>query len=233
MKRLYAAMVLVILGIAAPALSQPCKIGVDAPPVGFWSWAPGSQIKVYVLESDFTESEVPFLLAPIESWNAFSDATGSRVNFEYKGRTIGPVYRENCLTIRRGVVFDSSKRHLSELHAYSAAQDRVMTWANIVIDQRLTKPETLTNAVAHELGHSFGLLDCYSCKKSSTVMIQFKDVNISNEMNGPSTCDVAQVKAAYQAVAAQRRRAPRQRQVVVDEGEEPVEDDTPVVVPKL
>lgn len=230
MKPLFAALVVLILSVT-PALSQ-CKVGVDAPPAGFWTWAPGSQIKVYVLESDFKESEVAFLLAPLKNWNAFSAATGSNVNFEYKGRTVTPLYCENCLTIRRGTVFDKSKRHLTELQTYSAARDRIMTWANIVIDPRLTNFKTLTNAVAHELGHSFGLLDCYSCKESRTVMIQFKNVNVSNEMNGPSNCDVAQVKAVYETVVAQRRNAPRQRLVVVDEGEDPVEDDTPVIIPK-
>ena len=232
MKLLVAAIIALVLSVTATPASAQCKVGVDAPPVGFWTWAPGSQIKVYVLESDFKESEVAFLLAPLKTWSAFSDATGSKVDFEYKGTTVKPLYCENCLTIRRGLVFDKAKRHLTELQTYSAARDRIMTWANIVIDPRLTNPETLTNAVAHELGHSFGLHDCYSCQKRSTVMVQFKNVNISNEMNGPSSCDVAQVKAVYETVVAQRRRAPRQRLIVVDDGEEPVEDDTPVIIPK-
>lgn len=223
----------ILLMTATSALSQSsCKVGVQAAPVGFWTWAPGSEIKVYVLESDFEASEVAFLLAPLKTWNAVSDATGSKVKFEYKGTTAKPVYCEDCLTIRRGPVFDKSKRHLTELQTYSAARDRIMTWANIVIDPRLTNPKTLTNAVAHEMGHSFGLLDCYSCEESSTVMIQFKNVNVSNEMNGPSGCDVAQVKGVYQTVAIQLRHARRQRPIVVDEGEEPIEDDTPVIVPK-
>jgi len=107
-----------------------------------------------------------------------------------------------------------------------------MTWATIVIDPVLTSPKTLTNAVAHELGHTFGLLDCYSCKQESTVMIQFKTVNASNEMDGPTACDVVQVKRAYHVLAAQLKRLPQPKPIVVDEGEEPVEDDTPVVVPK-
>lgn len=231
MKRLFMAMVLFLLSAAGtPALSQSCKVGVHAAPVGFWTWAPGSQIRVYVLESDFDDREVPFLLVPLKTWNAISDVTGSQVKFEYKGKTASPLLCENCLTIIRGVVFDKSKRRLSELRAYSQAQNRIVTWASIVIDPRLTNSKTLTNAVAHELGHSFGLLDCHSCKDSSTVMIQFKDVNVSNQMDGPSGCDITQVKAVYQAVAL--RRMPRPKVMVIDEGEEPVEDDTPVVVPK-
>jgi len=232
-RRFLAAMLIMFAALAAPVLAQSsCKVGVEAAPVGFWTWTPKSNIKVYVLAGDFSDSDVGYLLAPLASWNAVSEATGSNVSFEYQGTTATPLQCENCLTIRRGQVFDKANRHLTELQTYSARRNQIMTWAGIVIDPRLTKPRTLTNAVAHELGHSFGLLDCHSCKQGSTVMIQFKTVNVSNEMNGPTGCDVAQVKRVYDLVTAKLKRAPRVKPVVVDEGEEPVEDDTPVVVPK-
>lgn len=225
-------MVLVVIAATAqPSLSQSCKVGSQAPPVGFWTWAPGSLIQVYVLDGDFADSELSFLLAPLETWNAVSNATGSSVKFIYKGTTANALYCENCLTIRRGRVFDESARHLTELRTYSGMRNRIMNWASVVIDPRLTNGETLTNAVAHELGHSFGLLDCFSCRDRSTVMNQFRDVNVSNEMNGPSRCDVAQVKAVYDAVAVELKRAPRPKADIVDESEEPVDDDTPVIIP--
>jgi hypothetical protein len=224
--------VLILLAPAMPVMSQSsCKVGVQAPAVGFWTWAPGSEVKVYVLKNDFKDNELAFLLAPLSTWNAVSDATGSKVKFEYKGTTARPLSCENCLTIRRGLVFDKSKRHLTELTTYSAPRNRTIIWASIVVDPLLATPTTLTNAVAHELGHSFGLLDCYSCKEKSSVMIQFKDVNVSNGMDGPSGCDLAQVKTVYHALAAELRRTPRPKPVV-DEGEEPVDDDTPVVIAK-
>jgi hypothetical protein len=218
-----------VSSLAAQSLS--CKVGVGAAPVGFWSWAPESKISVYVAESDFKPDELEYLLAPLSPWNAVSETTGSRVEFEYKGLVNGPRYCENCVTIVRGTVFDKSKRHLTELRTYSAARNRIMTWASIVIDPLLTNPKALTNALVHELGHSFGLLDCYSCKQGSTVMIQFKSLNVSNDMDRPSACDVAQVKLAYQTLAAQLKRA-RQTSLVADEGEEPADDDTPVVIRK-
>lgn len=202
-----------------PALGQ-CKVGT-----GYWSWAPESKVEVRIVSTDFAEAELPFLLAPLASWNSVSTATGSKVKFEFKGTTETPQYCRNCLTIKRGHVFDKSTRHLTELQTYGDARTRHINWATIVIDPRLTNPETLTNAVAHELGHSFGLLDCYSCKQKSSVMIQFRKVNVSNDMDGPTPCDVARVKAVYQKQIAVIRK-------VVDEGEEPVDDDTPIVVPR-
>lgn len=225
---------LITLATIAPLMAQPssCQIGKAAAPIGFWTWAPESKINVYIVESGFKPDELPYLLAPFSSWNSVSNATGSKVKFEYQGLVSGPLYCENCLTIVRGQVFDKSKRHLTELRTYSAARNRIMTWANIVVDPLLTNSKALTNALAHELGHSFGLLDCYSCKKNSTVMIQFKSVNVPNDMDRPSACDVSQVKLAYQTVAAQLKRVTQTKPLEVDEGEEPVDDDTPVVVRK-
>lgn len=128
----------------------------------------------------------------------------------------------------RGKVFDKTKRHATELHTYSAHADQIMTWAQIVIDPVLTNPRALTNALAHELGHNFGLIDCYSCKSRSTVMIQFKSMNEPNEMEGPTACDVAQVKAAYKELAVHVLPSPKVDEVA-DEGEEPEDDDTPMV----
>lgn len=59
-------------------------------------------------------------------------------------------------------------------------------------------------------------------------MNQFRNVNTSNHMNGPTACDVAQVKSAYRA----RANHAAQNEIVVDEGEEPVDDDTPIVLRK-
>ncbi len=233
MKHFLSASILsILLTTTTTTLAQsPCKVGVQAPPVGFPTWAPRSDIRVYVLANDFADGELPFLLRALDTWNAVSDLTGSRVRLEYKGTTASQLYCENCLTIRRGSVFDESNRHLATLTAYSGTRGRIITWANITIDPLLTNPRTLTNAVAHELGHSFGLLDCFSCKARSTVMIKFKDVNVPNEMNGPSGCDLAQVKAVYQSVAQLKPTRPAKRRVV-DEGEDPIDDDTPVVIPK-
>lgn len=210
---------------------SPCKVGVQAPPVGFSTWAPASEIKVYVLENNFVENELPFLLRAMDAWNAASHLTDSKVRFEYKGLTAAQLYCENCLTIRRAPVFDKSNRHLATLRASSGTPNQTITWANITIDPLLTNAGTLTNAVAHELGHSFGLLDCYSCSARSTVMIKFKGINVPNEMNGPSDCDLAQVKAVYQSLAQLKSKRPP-KPLVIDEGEEPREDDTPIVVPK-
>ena len=155
------------------AQTKRCEIGVQAPPIGFWTWPTGTQVKVYLVESDFQPGEASFILAPFASWNDVSELTGSRVKFEYAGAVTAVCHRENCLTIERGVVFEKQHRHLAELRAYSSRGDQTLSWASIVIDPALTNPKALTDAIAHELGHNFGLRDCYSRKAKSTVMNQF------------------------------------------------------------
>jgi hypothetical protein len=85
--------------------------------------------------------------------------------------------------------------------------------------------------VAHELGHNFGLLDCFTCKKKSTLMNQLKVMNVPNDMATPTACDIAQVREAYNELKVRVRPSPPNRNLI-DDGEEPVDDDTPVVIPK-
>ncbi len=235
MKTVLAGIFLVVVSFTAnaqtPASIKQCTVGKDAPAFGFRTWAANTTIKVYVVAADFEEGELTYLMKPIQKWNDVAEATGSRVKFEYAGPTVAPLYCENCLTIRRGKVFDKAKRHATELMTYSARRDQIMTWAHIVVDPVLTNPMACTNAIAHELGHNFGLVDCYRCKDKSTVMTQFKAVNVSNEMEGPTECDIAQVRAAYEELAVRARPAPKVDEVV-DEGEEPEDDDTPIIVKK-
>jgi len=233
MKRLVSALILLTIFLATlvPTAAQSgasCKVGLEAPAFGFWNWSLHSTVRVYILIADFQSDEVPYLLAPVHNWNSVSEATGSGVKLLYAGSTSSPLLCENCLTIMRGHVFDKTGRHATELRAYSARQDQVITYASIVIDPALTNPKALAYAVAHELGHNFGLLDCFNCKEKSTVMNQFKFLNGSNDMAGPTACDIAQVKAAYKELARRVRPSPQTE----DAGEEPIDDDTPIVVPR-
>lgn len=209
----------------------PCPVGQQAPPIGFWTWAAGAQVKVYILSEDFKTDEIPYLLTALKNWNGALAITASGVTFEYRGSTRQQLSCENCLTIMRGPVFSKTRRHATELRAFSLHHDQIISYAAIVVDPRLTNPKALLDAVAHELGHNFGLLDCYTCKKKSTLMNQFKAMNVPNDMAVPTPCDIAQVREAYKELKVRVRSSP-QNINSIDEGEEPVDDDTPIVIPK-
>ena len=231
MRMLFLLVLLPAAIVSAPA-QTPCQSGKQAAATGFWTWTTGARVRVYVAERDFKPAEVSFLVAPLQKWNAVSDSTGSGVRFEYAGRTEAGRFCENCLTITRGAIFDQRRRHVTELRAYSAKNNRLLTWATIVVDFALTKPQALTDAIAHELGHSFGLRDCHTCEAGTTVMRQFAAVNSANNLPGPTTCDVAQIESTYRHLARQPTRVSPPKTLVVDEGEEPADDDTPIIVPK-
>jgi hypothetical protein len=207
-----------------------CRIGNQAPAFGFWMWPPNARVQVYVRFADFDSEQLPYLLEALQNWNRASEQTGSGVKFEFQGNTAQQRSCENCLTILRDRVFDKSKRHATELRAYSARDNGIITSASIIVDPVLTNSKALLNALVHELGHNLGLLDCYTCKRKSTVMNQFDAVNVSNDMETPTSCDIAQVRQAYKDLKV-RNSALVKRPIPEDEGEEPVEDDTPIVEP--
>ena len=213
------------------AVTPPCRVGQQAPAIGFWTWAANAHVKVYIRTADFKPEDIPYLLAPLESWNGVSDLTGSRVRFDYQGSTDVELSCENCLTVIRGSVFDKAKRHATELRAYSLNHDQIINYASIIVDPVLTNPKALQEALAHELGRNLGLLDCYTCKQKSTLMNQLKVINEPNNMAAPTSCDIAQVRLAYQEVKVRVRSSPPPRRSI-DQGEEPIDDDTPIVIPK-
>lgn len=210
----------------ATAIS-PCPVGQQAAAIGFWTWAANANVKVYIVSADFKAEEIPYLLTALNNWNGVSQATGSGVKLDYQGSTAQQLSCENCLTVMRGRVFDKSKRHATSLTAFSVGHDQIITYATIAIDPILTNPRALLDAFAHELGHNFGLLDCFTCKKKSTLMNQFKVLNEPNNMAAPTSCDVAQVREAYKELKIRVRPSP----TLIDEGEEPEDDDTPIIVP--
>jgi len=214
-----------------PPLTSPCRVGHEAPAIGFWTWAANAHVKVYIRTADFKPEDIPYLLTPLDSWNNVSELTGSQVKFEYQGSTDVELSCVNCLTIMRGSVFDKSKRHATEIKAYSIHHDQIINYAAIIVDPVLTNQKAIRDAIAHELGHNLGLLDCFTCTSKSTLMNQFRAVNAPKNLSAPTSCDIAQVKLAYQELKVRVRPSPPPRRSI-DQGEEPVDDDTPIVVPK-
>ena len=210
---------------------KPCVVGSRAAAIGFWTWAPGTRVRVYVRSADFDKKQFTKLLTALDNWNSASEQTGSGVQFQYQGDSEFERMCDNCLTIFRGRVFEKTTRHATEIRAHSVGDTQIIRSAAIIVDPVLTNAEALLNALVHELGHNLGLLDCYSCKRKSTVMNQLDEVNVSNGMERPTACDIAQVKNAYAQLkaSAESSRAAIQP-VVVDEGEEPEDDDTPIVM---
>jgi hypothetical protein len=218
------------------AVANACDAKVKAPDYSLPEWPEKAKVKFYVVAADFKPEEITAILRPLNNWSAIAEAAGSQVTFLYLGTVAKPQDCLNCLTIMRGKVFDKHKLHAAELQATVVQGEQTILHARIVIDPVIPNLTALTNAVAHELGHNFGLRDCFSCHGRSTVMSL---IRTSNAFDGPTSCDVAQVRRVYEHVRMQaaevkkRQPLPQVAQIVpVDEGEEPVDDDTPIVMKK-
>lgn len=214
-------------GDDAPSGRQLCRVGKSAPGIKGWVWQPNSRVKIFVVAEHFSADEVALLRPLLLSWNALADATGSRVSFSYEGPIQDVQNCDNCLTLMRGQVRRSN--HVAQLEAVGVVNSYVIKHAKILVDPKIKDPKVLSNVLAHEIGHSFGLLDCYACQDKTTIM---NAVNASRGRTIPSECDVAQVRQAYQLLAQHTQHLEEQAKLLIDEGEEPVEDDTPIIIDK-
>jgi predicted Zn-dependent protease len=83
------------------------------------------------------------------------------------------------MTLVRGDIYTKKQRHLALLEAHSLRQDQLIDYAVVIVDLKVKRAEVLTNVIAHEIGHSLGLLDCTKCSSGSTVMGYMKGADES------------------------------------------------------
>lgn len=215
-------------------VASACDSKVKAPDYSLPEWPEKAEVKVYIVAADFKPEQIAAILTPLKNWSAVAEASGSQVTFLYSGPTAEHQDCLNCLTIMRGKVHDNQK-HAAELQAMVNQGEQTILYARLVIDPVIPNLTALTNAVAHELGHNFGLRDCFECRGGTTVMGLIRS---SDGLTGPTRCDVAQVRRVYDhvrmhAAEVKKRKSQQVVKIVpVDEGEEPVDDDTPIVLKK-
>jgi len=216
------------------SVASACDAKVKSPDYSMPEWPEKAEVKVFTIAGDFNPEQLAAILTPLNNWSAVAKASSSQVTFVYSGQTAGSLDCLNCLTIMRGKVHDNQK-HAAELQAMVNPGEQTILYARLVIDPIIPNLAALTNAVAHELGHNFGLRDCFECQRGTTVMGLIRS---SNGLNGPTGCDVAQVRRVYDhlrmhATEVKKRKSQQVVKIIpVDEGEEPVDDDTPIVSKK-
>jgi hypothetical protein len=185
---------------AAKARVASCIVGRTAPPIGFWTWPANTRVNIYLREPDFSESDVSAVRLAVENWDASAADTGSNVRFTFHGLTRETRNAQGEMTILRKAVFKKAERHRAQLEAHSRQQDRHIDYALIFVDPSVQNPDLLTNLVAHEIGHSLGLLDCHKCNDRSTAMGLLKAGDESNGIEGPTFCDGLEVMSAYRGL---------------------------------
>jgi len=218
MKALYAILFLILLtpsaGVNAQEAKQICKTNLNAPPIGAYFWSPDAPVKVYFATGAFTTEQRKALLETMETWTRDGKSAGTGIRFSYAGESNGLDTCQNCLTLTRGEVHKTDRRHY--------AQFMPLRWngtflgsAWIELDFAIINPKALQGFIAHELAHSVGLGDCPTCKSRRTIMNSFPSINRDNGLISASSCDLEVVRQLY---GEQRRisqtRTPREKVVV-------------------
>ena len=177
----------------ASVMPKQCRLSKTSPEPHAWRWRPDTLVKVYYLKNHFNGSEVDAFSRAISNWNDALKEINSHIVFVVGGERESIANDDASVTVMRGI--PRGKERLGEVKLYSMSNgvERIV----MIINPVVTDLSALTSLMTHELGHSLGLADCYTCRRGTTTMAAFKDVNKSNDVYAPSVCDKYVVAAGY------------------------------------
>ena len=177
----------------ASVMPKQCRLSKTSPASHAWHWRPDTLVKVYYLKNHFNGGEVDAFSRSISNWNSALREINSHIVFVVGGERESIATDDSSVTVMRGI--PRGKERLGEVKLYSMSNgvERII----MIINPIVTDSSALTSLMTHELGHSLGLADCYSCRRGTTTMAAFKDVNKGNDVYAPSVCDKYVVAAGY------------------------------------
>lgn len=186
-------------------LPKQCRPGKTSPENLGWRWRTGKPIHVYYLKNSFSAAEAEALTRAVNNWNAALKEIDSRLVFIVSGERESVVEDNATVTVLRDI--PKGKDRVGQIKFYSMSNG-VMR-ALVIISPNVIDLNALTSLMAHELGHSLGLADCYDCRRGTTAMAAFKSSNKGNDVFEPSECDKYMVAQGYVSeTEAQARLAP-------------------------
>jgi len=186
-------------------MPKQCRPGKTSTEAFGWRWRPDARVRVFYLKGDFGAEETAAFARAVGNWNTALREIDSRVVFVNGGEHETVAEDDASVTVLRGV--PRGKHRLAQTRLYSMSNG-VMR-ATMIISPAVTDTDALTSLMSHELGHSLGLGDCYGCKRGTTTMAAFKDINEGNDVYSPSECDKYVVAQGYAgATSSQPQPAP-------------------------
>jgi len=176
--------------LAMPMQCRPGKTSTEA--IG-WRWKPDARVRIYYLKNNFSLTERAAFSRAVDNWNRALSEIDSRIVLTIVGEREAVADDDATVTVLRGI--PKGKDRLGQLRIYSMSNG-VMR-ATMIISPDVTDLNALTSLMAHEIGHSLGLADCYECRRGTTAMAAFKEKNKGNDVYQPSDCDKYVVASGY------------------------------------
>ena len=177
------------------SMPKQCRPGKTSSEATGWRWSTRSVVHVYYLKDSFSKAERDSLSQAINSWNDALRETDAQVRFVVGGERASLMEENASMTVLRGV--PRGKDRVGQILLYTLSNG--VTYASVTISPAVTSPDALTSLMAHEIGHSLGLADCYKCERGTTAMAAFRSDNKGNDVYAPSECDKFVVAAGYSA----------------------------------
>lgn len=178
---------------SAATMPKQCRPGKTSTEVFGWRWRPAARVRVYYLKGDFSGEEIAAFARAVSNWNTALREIDSQIVFVAGGERETVAEDDATITVLRGI--PKGKDRLGQMRLYSMSNG--VRRATMIISPAVTDLDALTSLMAHELGHSMGLADCYGCKRGTTTMSAFKDENKGNDVYSPSECDKYVVAQGY------------------------------------
>lgn len=167
--------------VGAQLCEQPLRLSSSE------AWKQGAEITVYI-SSSFPLGVRDDIELAFENWE---HGKGFCSGVKFSGYSVGaaPAQALYVFQVNRETIASGDQGRLSR-----ATLDGRLAVATAYIDERVTDPEAVTQAVAHEVGHTFGLKDCAGCSDGTSVMNLFEEGDYNDTASGrsdPSSCDIA------------------------------------------
>src|SRR5262249_35466613 len=159
------------------------------------AWASGTTVTVYI---DPAFDQVPGGVQAIkDAFNNWANAASSGVTFQFSDQ---PVSGQNTYQVTKQTPSLGSS-YRGETGGNTSGGHRYNAFSNINPD--ITDAAALTQTMAHEIGHTFGLGDApANCAAGGSVMNSATSVNdTTSGANGPTNCDT-QASAQYNGYGA-------------------------------
>ena len=177
----------------AVTMPKQCRPGKTSTEALGWRWNSSSCVKVYYLKNNFSSTETEAFARAINNWNRALREIDSRIVFTIGGERETVAEDDASVTVLRGI--PKGKDRHGQLRFFTMSNG-VMR-ATVIISPDVTDLNALTSLMAHEIGHSLGLADCYECQRGTTAMSAFKAKNKGNDVYEPSDCDKYVVASGY------------------------------------